>query len=72
MVDTADPLVPYVHSRAMAEALPPERLAGYAEFELFEHVQPTKPLPLRTFVAESWKLYRAIAAIVLELDPAAG
>jgi acetyl esterase/lipase len=72
MVDTADPLVPYVHSRELALALPPERLAGYVEFEIFEHVQPTKPVPLFTFVGEAWKLYRTVAAIVLELDPAAG
>ncbi|HEY3078812.1 MAG TPA: hypothetical protein VGM69_02780 [Chloroflexota bacterium] len=72
MVDTSDPLVPYVHSRDLAEALPPGRLARYVEFEIFEHVQPTKPVPPLTFVTESWKLYRALAAIVLELDPAAG
>jgi pimeloyl-ACP methyl ester carboxylesterase len=72
MVDRSDPLVPYAHSRELARALPPERLARYVEFELFEHVQPTKPVPLGTFVEESWALYRAIAAIVLELDPAAG
>jgi pimeloyl-ACP methyl ester carboxylesterase len=71
MVDTADPLVPYVHSRELAAALPPGRLARYVEFEIFEHVQPTKPVPLLTFVTESWKLYRTVAAVVLELDPAA-
>jgi acetyl esterase/lipase len=69
MVDTADPLVPFTHSRELARALPPERLARYVEFEIFEHVQPTKSVPLLTFVDDAWKLYRAIAAIVVELDP---
>jgi hypothetical protein len=52
--------------------LPPGRLARYVEFEIFEHVQPTKPVPLLTFVDDAWKLYSTIAAIVLDLDPGAG
>ncbi len=72
MVDTADPLVPFTHSRELAQRLPPERLARYVEFEIFEHVQPTKPVPLATFVDDAWRLYLTIAAIVLQLDPSAG
>jgi pimeloyl-ACP methyl ester carboxylesterase len=72
MVDTADPLVPYGHSRELAARLPPERLARYVEFEIFEHVQPTKPVPLTTFVDDAWRLYLTIAAILLQLDPSAG
>ena len=72
MVDTADPLVPYTHSRELARRLPPERLARYVEFEIFEHVQPTKAVPLTTFLDDAWKLYRAIASILVELDPSAG
>jgi dienelactone hydrolase len=72
MVDTADPLVPYTHSRELARRLPPERLARYVEFEIFEHVQPTKSVPLATFVDDAWRLYQTIASIVLELDPSAG
>jgi acetyl esterase/lipase len=70
MVDRADPLVPYVQTLAMAAALPPARVARLETFEIFEHVQPTKPLPPLTFASEAWKLGRAVAAILADLDPA--
>jgi hypothetical protein len=71
LVDRADPLVPWIHSRELAETLPPERVARYVEFEIFEHVQPTKPLPPRVFVVELAKLYRAVWEVLRELDPSA-
>jgi hypothetical protein len=69
LVDRADPLVPWIHSRQLAAALPPERLARYVEFEIFEHVQPTKALPPEVFAREVVKLYGTAFAILRELDP---
>ncbi|HZR00012.1 MAG TPA: hypothetical protein VFC93_14490 [Chloroflexota bacterium] len=69
LVDRADPLVPYVHSRELAAALPPAHLAGYVEFQIFEHVQPTKALPPATFVTELWKLTTTVWRVLVPLDP---
>lgn len=69
LVDRADPLVPWIHSRELAAALPPEQLARYVEFEIFEHVQPTKPLPPLVFTRELAKLYATTWAILRQLDP---
>lgn len=69
LVDRADPLVPWVHSRDLAAALPPERLDRYVEFEIFEHVQPTKPLPPLVFARELAKLYATTWAVLRQLDP---
>lgn len=69
LVDRADPLVPWVHSRELVAALPSERLAKYVEFEIFEHVQPTKPLPPGVFVREVAKLYGTAFAFLREVDP---
>ncbi|MEA2642083.1 MAG: hypothetical protein QOF51_3477 [Chloroflexota bacterium] len=69
LVDRADPLVPWVQSRELADALPKAHLARYAELEILEHVQPTKPLPPVTFVSEAWKLASMVQAVLLELDP---
>jgi hypothetical protein len=70
LVDRADLLIPYVHTRALARALPPRQVARYDEFDLFEHVQPTKPLPPLEFAREALKLASAVAAILADLDPA--
>ena len=69
LVDRADPLVPWVHSRELASALPREHLARYVEFEIFEHVQPTRPVPPDVFAREAAKLYGTAWAILRELDP---
>jgi dienelactone hydrolase len=69
LVDRADPLVPWIHSRELAVALPPERLARYVEFEIFEHVQPTKPVPPTVFAVELVKLYGTVWAVLRQLDP---
>lgn len=65
LVDRSDPLVPYTHSRDLARSLSGAR---YAEFDLFEHVQPTKPLPPLAFAAEAFKLAAAVATILSDLE----
>jgi hypothetical protein len=41
MHETEDHHVPYVETRAIAEALAPgDRLQAHTEFRLFDHVQP--------------------------------
>lgn len=69
MVDRADPLVPWIHSRELAAALPPGTLARYVEFSIFEHVQPTRPLPPLALARELVKLSSTVWAILRELDP---
>lgn len=57
--------MPYTHSRDLARSLSGAR---YAEFDLFEHVQPTKPLPPLAFAAEAFKLAAAVATILSDLE----
>ncbi len=66
MVDTGDTYIPFVESKKLAEALPPEQQV-YTEFSIFEHVSPTKrPTPL-TFVPEAIKLFRHLYLVLLEV-----
>lgn len=70
LVDRGDALVPYVHSRRLANALPDGRLARYVELDLFEHVQPTRSLPPLILAGELAKLASVGAAFLRDLDPA--
>lgn len=66
MVDTGDTYIPFVESRKLAAALPPEGRV-YTEFSIFEHVSPSKsPNPL-TFVPEVIKLFRHLYLVLLEV-----
>jgi dienelactone hydrolase len=71
MHDRSDPLVPYVQTLELAGALGPGRVAVVETFDIFEHVQPTRPLAPLAFAAEAWKLARTVAAILADLDPGA-
>ena len=71
LVDRMDPLVPYVQSREMARALPPAHLASYTEFDILQHVEPSRSLGPVELVTETWKLASVVHAILFDLDPAA-
>ena len=51
--DKSDTLVPYVESVKLYQALPKEQLGAYHISDLFEHVQPNRPIN----IAELAKLY---------------
>jgi acetyl esterase/lipase len=71
MHDRSDPLVPYVQTLELARALGSGRVARVETFDIFEHVQPTRPLSPVAFASEAWKLARTVAAILADLDPGA-
>ena len=66
MHETEDHHVPYVESRALAEALEPSgRLARHTEFRLFDHVQPDD-LDLLAAAPELWKLLLHVRQLMEE------
>ena len=66
MHETEDHHVPYVESRALAEALEPSgRLARHTEFRLFDHVQPDD-LDLLAAAPELWKLLLHVRTLMEE------
>jgi acetyl esterase/lipase len=66
MHDTEDHHVPYVESRALAEALEPSgRLVRHTEFRLFDHVQPDD-LDLLAAAPELWKLLLHVRQLMEE------
>lgn len=56
MHDREDSAVPTSESRALAGALSERGDVYYTEFSLFQHVDPTRPLPPITMAREVWKL----------------
>ena len=64
MHDTEDHHVPFVESRALAEALG-GRLANHTEFRLFDHVQPDD-LDLLAAAPELWKLLLHVRELMEE------
>ena len=56
MHDREDSAVPASESRKLAEALAQRGSVYYTEFSLFQHVDPTRPLPPLTMAREVWKL----------------
>lgn len=66
MHETEDRHVPYVESRALADALDDAgRLAGHTEFRLFDHVQPDD-LDLLAAAPELWKLLLHVRQLMEE------
>jgi acetyl esterase/lipase len=57
MHDRDDHYIPFVHSRQIRDALPPDRLGSYAEFDLFAHVLPDRPVEGAQFIGEVTRLY---------------
>lgn len=57
MADRQDKLVPSTESRRLADVLRQRGDVYYTEFSLFQHVDPTRRVPLPTFTREVWKLY---------------
>lgn len=64
MHDRNDPYIPFVQSRDLVRALPPEQVL-YTEFSLFEHVEPNRNLDPIEFVTEIGKLFGHLYAIFL-------
>ena len=64
MHDRADNLVPVGGSRRLYAALSERGDVRYTEFSLFQHVDPTRPLPLWEQARELAKLYRHMYAVL--------
>ena len=64
MHDRADDLVPAGGSRRLYAALSEQGDARYTEFSLFQHVDPTRPLPPWEQARELAKLYRHMYAVL--------
>jgi len=64
MHDREDDAVPVEESRRFAEALRGRGDVTYTEFSFFQHVDPTRRVPIDTFVREAWKLYRHLFRVV--------
>ena len=56
MHDREDSAIPASESRKLAQALAQRGRVYYTEFSLFQHVDPTRPLPPLTMAREVWKL----------------
>lgn len=68
MHDRGDHFVPYVESRQIVDHLPPGVLRRYTEFELFDHVNPTRSLDPISFAREVaalyWQLYDMLQMVM--------
>jgi dipeptidyl aminopeptidase/acylaminoacyl peptidase len=64
MHDREDDAVPVEESRRLYEVLRPRGDVTYTEFSFFQHVDPTRRVPIGTFLKESWKLYRHLFRVV--------
>ena len=58
MDDSGDNLIPYVHSRSLADALDEETLARHSKFSVFSHVDLNKLGNPTRSVPELWALFR--------------
>jgi dienelactone hydrolase len=68
MHDREDPLVPSEESSRFAQALTEQGGDVYhTEFSFFQHVDPTRPVGLPTFVREASKLYLHMYQVLREL-----
>ncbi len=67
MHDVDDTFIPYVESRALAQAAPPGVVERYTEFSIFAHVIPDRPVPWQTFLPDLWRLYWHVHAVLLEV-----
>jgi pimeloyl-ACP methyl ester carboxylesterase len=65
MHDRGDHFVPYTESRRMAAQVPPEHLAQFAEFDLFDHVMPDRPPTSLSFYIELARLFRQLYGVLL-------
>ncbi len=63
MTDRNDDLVPYVESRRVADHLG-ERAARYTEFQLFQHVRPTRTVDIFHYVNDLAKLFRHLSLVL--------
>jgi hypothetical protein len=67
MHDEGDTFVPFTESRHLVAAAPEDLVERYTEFSIFSHVIPDKPVPWQTFVADVWRLFWHVHAVLLEL-----
>ena len=56
--DKSDTLVPYVESVKLNQALPKSQIGGYLLIDLFEHVQPNRPINIGELVKLYGFLYK--------------
>ncbi len=67
MHDRNDTYIPFTESRRLAQALAGYPSLTYTEFSLFQHVEPTKALPLQDMFEEVLKLYGHMYRVVGEV-----
>lgn len=67
MHDRNDTYIPFTESRRLVEALKDYPRLRYSEFDLFQHVEPTKALASPEFVQEIWKLFTHAYYVVGEV-----
>ncbi len=70
LVDRSDPLVPAAHTERFRQALNDRAVARHTAFDLFEHVQPNRSVPIVVLVRDLGLLVDAMAAMLLLVDPA--
>ena len=70
LVDRSDPLVPVSHTERLREALDNQSIARHTAFDLFEHVQPNRAVPIGILARDLGLLVDAMAAMLLIVDPA--
>ncbi|MBI3109505.1 hypothetical protein HYZ06_00495 [Candidatus Daviesbacteria bacterium] len=61
--DKSDTLVPYVESVKLYQALPKEQLGAYHISDLFEHVQPNRPINIFELVKLYGFLYKVLSSL---------
>jgi len=67
MHDRSDTYIPFTESRRLVRALAGYPHLTYTEFSLFQHVEPTKNLPLQDMFEEVAKLYGHMYRVVGEV-----
>jgi acetyl esterase/lipase len=69
MHDRGDPLIPYVESRRFRDALTPAGRPPYAsEFDIFEHVDPTRGGSPLVLARDGLRLFMHIHAVLARLE----
>ena len=69
MHDRGDPLIPYVESRRFRDALAQEGRPPYAsEFDIFEHVDPTRGGSPLVLARDGLRLFMHIHAVLSRLE----
>jgi hypothetical protein len=69
MHDVSDPYVPVTESYRLAKAIADPTQKVYAEFSLFEHVYPARPLQQLALVREGARLFVYLSRLMAEMAP---